>query len=212
VLEAIRQVLQGQVYVSRNMSVALLDVLLDSTLAPARRHGRAHGPRVRGFPVDRAGIVRAPDRPAAELERQDGGTTASTSSRSSRCEPGQSWSAKPSAGPPPAISLTLLSLWLRKNQPQTGYPFSKGCSMLLGYGIQSGASGFQGWNAPVRPVLEVLLLYEDLGTALRAKRSLDRLPGQLGARKGLNTRLWGSICSASPCWRSKRPSRPPRRT
>jgi len=48
----------------------------------------------------------------------------------------------------------------------------------------------KGGNAPVRPVLEVLLLYEDLGTALRAKRSLDRLPGQRGAQTGLHTRLW----------------------
>ena len=43
---------------------------------------------------------------------------------------------------------------------------------------------------PVKPVLDVLLLYEDLGTALRARHSLDRLPGQLGGETGLNTRLW----------------------
>ncbi len=36
----------------------------------------------------------------------------------------------------------------------------------------------------------MLLLYEDLGTALRAKHSLDLLPGQLGAAAGLDTRLW----------------------
>jgi hypothetical protein len=45
-------------------------------------------------------------------------------------------------------------------------------------------------EVPVRPALEVLLLYEDLGTALRAKRSLDLLPSQLGAPAALDTRLW----------------------
>ena len=45
-------------------------------------------------------------------------------------------------------------------------------------------------EVPVKPVLEVLLLYEDLSTALRAKHSLDQLPGQLGGETGLNTRLW----------------------
>ena len=45
-------------------------------------------------------------------------------------------------------------------------------------------------KAPVKPVLDVLLLYEDLGTALRAKHSLDRLPGHLTAEAGLGTRVW----------------------
>ena len=45
-------------------------------------------------------------------------------------------------------------------------------------------------EVPVKPALEVLLLYEDLGTALRAKQSLDLLPGQLGAATALGTRLW----------------------
>lgn len=45
-------------------------------------------------------------------------------------------------------------------------------------------------EAPVKPVLDVLLLYEDLGTALRAKHSLDLLPGQLGGEAGFYTRLW----------------------
>jgi hypothetical protein len=44
--------------------------------------------------------------------------------------------------------------------------------------------------APVRPVLDVLLLYEDLGTALRAKHSLDLLPGQLSLEAGWGTRVW----------------------
>jgi hypothetical protein len=43
---------------------------------------------------------------------------------------------------------------------------------------------------PVKPVLDVLLLYEDLGTALRAKHSLDLLPGQLGVETGWGTRVW----------------------
>ncbi len=51
-------------------------------------------------------------------------------------------------------------------------------------------AGSQGGAAPVKPVLKVLLLYEDLGTALRAKHSVDLLPGQLGAETRLDTRLW----------------------
>jgi hypothetical protein len=45
-------------------------------------------------------------------------------------------------------------------------------------------------EVPVKPALEVLLLYEDLATALRAKQSLDLLPGQLGGATALGTRLW----------------------
>jgi hypothetical protein len=45
-------------------------------------------------------------------------------------------------------------------------------------------------EVPVRPGLEVLLLYEDLGTALRARRLLDHLPGQPGRETDLHTRLW----------------------
>ena len=48
----------------------------------------------------------------------------------------------------------------------------------------------EGDAAPVKPVLEVLVLYEDLATALRAKQSLDRLPGRSGITGGLVTRLW----------------------
>jgi hypothetical protein len=44
--------------------------------------------------------------------------------------------------------------------------------------------------APVKRVVDVLLLYEDLGTALRAKQSLDRLPDQLGLEAGWGTRVW----------------------
>jgi hypothetical protein len=45
-------------------------------------------------------------------------------------------------------------------------------------------------KAPLKRVVDVLLLYEDLGTALRAKKSLDLLPVQLGAEGGLYTWLW----------------------
>jgi hypothetical protein len=55
---------------------------------------------------------------------------------------------------------------------------------------KAGCAGPEGGEAPVKPVLDVLFLYEDLGTALRAKHSLDLLPGQLGAGAGWNTRLW----------------------
>ena len=47
-----------------------------------------------------------------------------------------------------------------------------------------------GDKTPVKPKLDVLLLYEDLGTALRATRSLDLLPGQLGVEAGWSTKLW----------------------
>ncbi len=45
-------------------------------------------------------------------------------------------------------------------------------------------------EAPVKPVLEVLVLYEDLSTALRAKHSLDRLADQLVAEVGFCVRWW----------------------
>jgi hypothetical protein len=45
-------------------------------------------------------------------------------------------------------------------------------------------------EVPIKPDLAVLLLYEDLSTALRAKHSLDLLPLQLGADAALGTRLW----------------------
>jgi hypothetical protein len=51
-------------------------------------------------------------------------------------------------------------------------------------------AGPKGGEAPVKPGLEVLLLYEDLGTALRAKHSLDLLPAQLSAAAAWGTRLW----------------------
>ena len=48
----------------------------------------------------------------------------------------------------------------------------------------------EGGVAPIKPVLDVLLLYEDLGTALRAKHSLDLLPTPFITEAGLRTRLW----------------------
>jgi|ERR1035437_3513589 hypothetical protein len=48
----------------------------------------------------------------------------------------------------------------------------------------------QGGEVAIKPGLAVLLLYEDLRTALRAKHSLDLLPLQLGADAALGTRLW----------------------
>ncbi len=60
ILEAIRQVLQGQVYVSTSMSAALLDLL---TRPSFRDQGdaqaeRAQRPRVRGVSIDRPGHCR----------------------------------------------------------------------------------------------------------------------------------------------------------
>lgn len=51
-------------------------------------------------------------------------------------------------------------------------------------------AGPEGGMAPVKPVLDVLLLYEDLGTALRAKHSLDLLPAPFITEAGLRTNLW----------------------
>jgi hypothetical protein len=54
-------------------------------------------------------------------------------------------------------------------------------------GSQSGASRGEG---TALPVLDVFLLYEDSATGLRAKRSLDLLPGQYKLEPAINTRLW----------------------
>ncbi len=53
--------------------------------------------------------------------------------------------------------------------------------------MQTGGSEAETWLAPA---LEVMILYEDAGTALRARRLLERLPGRLRAEVGLNTKLW----------------------
>jgi hypothetical protein len=45
-------------------------------------------------------------------------------------------------------------------------------------------------GVPVRSELNVLLLYEDMGTALRAKQALDLLSDRLGATAGFCARLW----------------------
>jgi hypothetical protein len=45
-------------------------------------------------------------------------------------------------------------------------------------------------DAAVEPVLDVLLLYEDFSTALRAKHSLDLLPLPFITGAGLSTKLW----------------------
>jgi hypothetical protein len=49
---------------------------------------------------------------------------------------------------------------------------------------------FEGAEPPVTPRLEVLILYEDLGTALRAKRLLDLISEKWDAGAGLNSKLW----------------------
>ncbi len=43
---------------------------------------------------------------------------------------------------------------------------------------------------PLAPQVEVLILYEDYGTGLRARRSLDHLPERLPTGARLSTRLW----------------------
>jgi hypothetical protein len=51
-------------------------------------------------------------------------------------------------------------------------------------------AGPEGGETPVKPVVDVLLLYEDLGTALRAKHSLDLLPAPFITEAGFRTNLW----------------------
>jgi hypothetical protein len=50
--------------------------------------------------------------------------------------------------------------------------------------------GFDTSDAPVKQVLDVLLLYEDFGTALRATHSLDLLPVSFITERGMHTNLW----------------------
>lgn len=45
-------------------------------------------------------------------------------------------------------------------------------------------------GSPISPMLNVMILYEDFGTGLRAKRSLDLLPYQPRADAKLSTKLW----------------------
>jgi len=57
------------------------------------------------------------------------------------------------------------------------------------------ASGRAHDEVPGKPTaqlsaLEVVILYEDLGTALRAKRALDLLPDKFRAHTDLSTKLW----------------------
>lgn len=58
-------------------------------------------------------------------------------------------------------------------------------------------------DAPVKPVLDVLLLYEDLGTALRAKHSLDLLPVPFITEAGLSTKLWRLDLLSQPLLREQ---------
>ncbi len=53
-------------------------------------------------------------------------------------------------------------------------------------------------ETPIAPLLDVMILYEDFGTGLRAKRSLDLLPGQLRANAKLSTKLWRIQLLADP--------------
>ena len=53
-------------------------------------------------------------------------------------------------------------------------------------------------ETPILPFLNVLILYEDFGTGLRAKRSLDLLPKRLAANATLSTKLWRIELLADP--------------
>jgi hypothetical protein len=66
---------------------------------------------------------------------------------------------------------------------------------MVAKGVRAGP---EGGEASVKPGLDVLLLYEDLSTALRAKHSLDLLPGQLSAVAAWGTRLWRIDLLAEP--------------
>jgi len=63
--------------------------------------------------------------------------------------------------------------------------------------------GPDGSVAPVRPVLDVLLLYEDFGTALRATHSLDLLPVSFITESGMHTNLWRLDLLAEPLLRDQ---------
>lgn len=53
-------------------------------------------------------------------------------------------------------------------------------------------------DASVLPYLNVVILYEDFGTGLRAKHSLDLLPKRLPPNAPLNTKLWRIELLADP--------------
>jgi len=55
-----------------------------------------------------------------------------------------------------------------------------------------------GAETPILPFLNVIILYEDFGTGLRAKRSLDLLPKRLAAKTPLSTKLWRIELLADP--------------
>ena len=58
-------------------------------------------------------------------------------------------------------------------------------------------------QTPVKPALEVLLVYEDFGTALRAKHSLDLLPLPFITEARLNTKLWRLDLLGEPLLRER---------
>jgi len=58
-------------------------------------------------------------------------------------------------------------------------------------------------DAPVKPVLNVLLLYEDFGTALRAKHSLDLLPVSFITEAGMRTNLWRLDLLSEPLFKER---------
>ena len=58
-------------------------------------------------------------------------------------------------------------------------------------------------QTPVKPALEVLLVYEDFATALRAKHSLDLLPVPFITEAGLNTKLWRFDLLGEPLFRER---------
>ena len=51
---------------------------------------------------------------------------------------------------------------------------------------------------PLAPQVEVLILYEDFDTGLRAKRSLDFLPDQFPAHAKLSAKLWRTQLLSDP--------------
>ena len=63
--------------------------------------------------------------------------------------------------------------------------------------------GPDGSVAPVRPVLNVLLLYEDFGTALRTTHSLDLLPVSFITESGMHTNLGRLDLLAEPLLRDQ---------
>jgi hypothetical protein len=77
-----------------------------------------------------------------------------------------------------------------------GVPRSLYTGIVMRARVQTELSA--GAGVPILPFLNVVILYEDFGTGLRAKRSLDLLPNRLSAKAPWSTKLWRIELLADP--------------